>query len=328
LLLTKANNRQGISLYEALPGASLTSTISEVLELAQVSEKDKVWDDHRANADIVSRYYAGSDYNKYAVRISFCAELLYFKISVQGGLCLSSCHFCRVRYCPVCQWRRSCMWKAKAHQVLPKVVEAFPNHRWLFLTLTLKHFPMENLRETINHMNKSFTRLSQLKSFPGKGWIKSLEITRGRDGMPHPHFHVLILVNCSYFAGHSYISSRKWSELWGNSLRADYEPITDVRAIKEDEDVCKIIPEILKYQTKESDLTADRDWLIELTKQTHNLRAVAVGGVLRPFMKELEEEPENLIGEGDEEVVSDILMGFRWRSRIKKYIHEGNYSAE
>jgi hypothetical protein len=29
---------------------------------------------------------------------------------------LSASRFCRVRTCPVCQWRRSLMWKAKAYQ--------------------------------------------------------------------------------------------------------------------------------------------------------------------------------------------------------------------
>ena len=89
------------------------------VNLCDVSEKDKVWDKHRANSDRVSDYYRNSDYSRYSQRIDECSLLLDFKLSpdVDEGalkLKLASSKFCRVRHCPVCQWRRSMMWKAKA----------------------------------------------------------------------------------------------------------------------------------------------------------------------------------------------------------------------
>lgn len=51
-----------------------------------------------------------------------------------------------------------------------------------------------------------------------------------------------------------------------------------------------LIPEILKYQVKESDLVADRKWFLELTRQLHKIRAIAVGGILRQYMQKFRGE--------------------------------------
>ena len=92
--------------------------------LSDLSPKDKPWDKHRANADTVADYYAYGGLERYSERVSFCSQLLGFKlVAKEGGqglkFKLSSAHFCRVRHCPVCQWRRSLMWKARAYKALP-----------------------------------------------------------------------------------------------------------------------------------------------------------------------------------------------------------------
>ena len=81
----------------------------------------------------------------------------------------------------------------------------------------------------------------------------------------------------------------------------------------------QLIPELLKYCTKESDLVCDREWFLELTRQMHKLRCVATGGVLKQYLKELEQEPDDLIGEGDE--LSEDLgqLYFGWKKAERKY---------
>ena len=121
--------------------------------------QDTPWDKHRRYADRVMSHYAGSKFDRYAERIGLCSQLLEFDLKAVDGdamrLQLRSARFCRVRHCPVCQWRRSLMWKAKAYQVLPKVVEQYPTHRWLFMTLTQKNIHITELRKTLTEMNKS-----------------------------------------------------------------------------------------------------------------------------------------------------------------------------
>ena len=211
------------------------------------------------------------------------------------------------------------MWKAKAYQVLPKIVEAYPTHRWLFITLTQKNVAITDLRETLKAMNKGYQRMVQRKLWPGVGWLRATEVTRGRDGNAHPHFHCLILVPCSFF-GRGYIRKPEWIELWRDCMRLSYKPIIDVRAVKDGDRPMQLIPELHKYVTKESDLVADREWFLELTRQLHKMRLVATGGLLKEYLKELEREPEDLIGESDTPESDDLMsLYFGWRRAEKKY---------
>lgn len=211
------------------------------------------------------------------------------------------------------------MWKAKAFQVLPKIVKEHPGHRWIFLTLTLKNVAIANLRDTLQEMNRSFQRMVQRKAWPAVGWLRSTEVTRGKDGSAHPHFHCLLMVKPGYFAGKNYINQAQWVQLWRDCMRLDYNPILDCRAVKKGQQPMQLIPELLKYCTKESDLVCDREWFLELTRQMHKMRCVATGGVLKQYLKELEQEPEDLIGEGDDlsEDLGQIYFG--WRRVEKKY---------
>lgn len=315
------NSDQSYILNLPLTDQSVQS--SESVYLRDLSDRDKVWDEHRANSQKIENHYRGTEFDNYAKRIYFCSELLDFKLTpdVDEGelkLKLANARFCRVRYCCVCQWRRSLAWKAKAYRILPKVIEDFPKHRWLFLTLTIRNCPVIELRDTVNLLNKSFARLTKRVTWPGVGWIKSVEVTHGRDGNAHPHLHSLIMVAPSYF-GANYLSQKAWAELWHDCVRTDYVPRVHVKAIAKHHNPMNIIPEILKYAVKESDLYTDRNFLLELTKQMHNTKSVAVGGVLKGYLKSLEEEPEDLIGSDDENTPDEGHLYFEWNRGKKSY---------
>lgn len=295
--------------------------------LESLSEKDKPWDKHRRNADIISNYYKQGGMNSHAERVSLCSQLLEFKVVPDKALGsqklkLASAKFCRVRHCPICQWRRSLRWKAKAYENLPKVITDYPDGRWIFLTLTMKNCELSNLRETLNHLNQSFRRLTQLKAFPGLGWVKSVEITRGSDGRSaHPHLHCLILLNSTYYK-EDYLSKSDWIALWKQCLRVDYCPVLDIKAIRAESSPVGLIAEVLKYQCKESDLVASADWFLEYVNQVHGTRAISVGGSLREYFRELEEEPEDLVGHNDEPVeeAEALPLYFQWNYSFKKYV--------
>ena len=168
-------------------------------------------------------------------------------------------------------------------------------------------------------MNESFKRFSKLKGFPGEGWIRAAEVTRSKDGTAHPHFHVLMMVKPSYFST-GYLSHEKWVSMWQQSLRIDYKPVVDIRALKSgDSNLSPLLTEVIKYQVKESDLVVDRDWFIELTKQLHKTRAISSGGILKQYLKELEDEPEDLIGEDGKEDETLAHLFFGWMQHYQQY---------
>ena len=207
--------------------------------LSELSERDKPWDKHKAESDRIEKHYQDTEFDRYSERIHFCSEFLDFILASKDNdkddgekrLKLKSARFCRVRTCMVCCWRKSLRWKAKTYQALPRFLEDYPAYRFLFLTLTVKNCEIWELRTTLDWMSKGFTRLTRLKVFPGQGWVKSVEVTRGKKGDAHPHFHVLLGVKASYF-GRDYLSQKKWCALWQKSLRCDYQPVLDVQALK------------------------------------------------------------------------------------------------
>lgn len=306
--------------------------------LSGLSSKDKPWDFHRGLADQVRDLYRGSQFADYGDRIAICAKFVEFvlvtKDSGEQVFKLQHAWFCRVRHCPVCQWRRSFMWKARFVKVIPSVVADYPTARWIFLTLTVKNCDLVDLRDNLNRMNKAWKRLTIRKVFPALGWVKSFEVTRNpKDGTAHPHFHVLMMVPAGYFKGQAYISQEKWRELWQHALRADYDPVVDVRAVKPklpsagktDLAIGLVIAvkEVFKYSVKGQDLIADASWLLELTHQLHKTRAIALGGVLKNYLSEEEPDQGDLI-HGDDELTEvspdDPRWWFSWREMVKRYM--------
>ena len=220
------------------------------------------------------------------------------------------------------------MWRARFFQALPKIRKEYPTARFLFLTLTVRNCEISDLRSQLAWMNKSWQRLAERKQFPALGYLKSTEVTRSVDGTAHPHFHAILMVNSSYFS-HGYIPQAKWTELWKESLRVDYTPILDVKAVKPSkgsseehlsDQLAKALCETLKYSVKPDDLVADREWLLELTTQLHKTRAVALGGVFKNFLSD--DDPEDLIhiDENSDEPISDNSLWFGWREMLQRYL--------
>lgn len=353
--------------------------------LSDVSERDRPWDERRHDAEVVGDLYrlsAGNENDtgsyiscesseavsssaRYSERIQKCSRFLEFALKSDDSgeikFKLQAAEFCRVRHCPVCQWRRSLMWRARFLEAVPKILEAHPKHSFIFLTMSPRNCELAELRQTVQLMNKAWVRLSRLKEFPGDGFVRSLEVTRNADtAQAHPHFHVLLMIPDSYFKSRGYLSQKRWRELWQRSLRVKYDPRFHVKKVRPDfkgtpskfydgdtqfisggaktVGLHKALCETLKYSVKPGDLIGDSivgsdlnlnadprnevnaAWLVELTKQMHNLRATTVGGVFRQFLKE--EEPEDLIhpeGHTEDLEEEDIRLTFGWRSRVKRY---------
>ncbi len=318
---------------------------SSCVYLTDISPQDKPWDGHKWQSRIVSRLYDRAGLENYSKRIWECSQSLKFALKTDDEgtmrLKLHSARFCRVRWCPVCLWRKSLMWRARFYKALPLILTDYPRTRFIFLTLTVRNCQLQDLRETLAVMNRAWIRLTQRKNFPAIGWLKSVEVTRGSDGSAHPHFHCLLMVNEGYFK-RGYLSKDTWIRLWRESLRVDYDPSIDVKVVKNrkqpvngsvdshvngsvdnniNDNIMSGIIEVLKYAVKPDDLISDPDWLAELTNQMHKTRSIGLGGVFKKYLSE--DEPEDLIHTDIEDETSlkdeDITLVFDWAEIIRRY---------
>lgn len=324
-------------------GGEMSNT---AITLTDLSPRDKPWDLHKTeNSQISSIYKRAKDIRK-AERMNDCSGFLDFdelvdKESGEIKLRLSRARFCRVRLCPICQWRRSLYWKARFYQALPNIIADNPQSRFLFLTLTVRNCDVHDLRSTLNTMTKAWGKLVKRKVFSiVQGWVRTTEITRGKDGSAHPHFHILIMVPASYF-GQKYIKQSDWVALWQSCLKVNYEPNIDIRTIKskkkkgEDEPLpVSGLKEVLKYSVKPSDMIQDESWFLEMSKQIAGTRAIALGGYFADILKKeaVEDMPseEDMIHLGDDEVVETAanVMQFLWRHEQHQYILWGRKKKE
>jgi len=300
--------------------------------LTDLSPNDRPWDDHALERDQVRNLYLAKGH-KYALSMSNCSLWLEFALKPSLDTSdlkfkLQSARFCRVRHCPVCQWRRSLKWRAKFLQVLPKIQDDHSTYQYLFLTLTVKNCPIDTLHQTLTAMNTAWAKLVKRKVFSPVGWVKSAEVTKSKNGEAHPHFHVLLMVKPDYFV-RNYISQVEWSDLWRDSMQLDYQPVVHVRKVQPKklddphQGLRDAVCETLKYQVKPSDLVNDADWLCELTKQLHRTRAVSVGGLFKTYLSDLGDEPDDLININDDSsTLLDEDFGkflFHWQYQDKRY---------
>ena len=349
--------------------------------LVTLAPEQKPWDVHKLQAEQVAEVLAEGDYlqQRQALRMSKCGEVLNFGWMVDPGigtanLKLKTAWFCRVRHCPVCQWRRSLMWVGRFYHAFPRIYADHPEWRYVLLTLTVQNCPVLDLRKTVQAMNAAWKRLTERKAWPADAFVRSLEITRAKDGQAHPHFHCLLALPPSYF-GRNYLSTAKWALLWQQALRIDYTPRCDVRVVKPKdysksrgktvwrgspevesrellidgvrnavleesergplagydplnnafqvtpwEGIKAAIAEVIKYTVKPDDMLSDPAWLLELSSQLRNSRAVAIGGAFRKYFDD--EDPEGLITEGQPDQPENhggLLFGWRERASVPQY---------
>lgn len=219
------------------------------------------------------------------------------------------------------------MWQARTFSALPSVEKDQPGLGWILLTLTVKNCQIDDLKSTIKAMQKAWSKLMRRKAFkPFIGYLKTLEVTRGKDGSAHPHFHVLLCVKPSYFDSKAYISQARMTELWRESLKADYTPVVDMRKVrrKKGGDIHSAVLEVVKYETKLADLIDHPDFLLEYTIQMNRVRSMEIGGILKKYMKEQEAKSDDeLISEDPEDDDDDptSLVAFDWRRDLRRYRH-------
>lgn len=198
-------------------------------------------------------------------RCESCGDLTIFLADFEmKNKKLHKASFCGNRFCPMCSWRMSCKDSLKI-SILMEHLRKEENKEFIFLTLTAPNVKEDKLEEEIKHYNKSFKKLMGRKEVKSivKGYIRKLEVTYNSDMSSksydtyHPHFHVVIAVNKTYFKKSDlYINQQRWLELWQEAT--GNRSITQVDVRKSKSNNLKEVYELAKYSAKDTDYLVSR----------------------------------------------------------------------
>lgn len=285
-----------------------TTGTGEILQDFSTTGKERPWKLHKQeNLRLVEIYKMTKEKRLNLISdsrlfdLEHCADTLLFMQNAEGKKKLKSANFCRLRLCPMCQWRRSLKMFGQVKKITDKILESDKSIRFIFGTFTIKNCDAQNLETCINILNNKFLYLvSKNKTFaPAKklkqnllGYLKAVEVTYNtQDKTYHPHLHVIFAVRPNFFAGkQNYMTKKEWIELWQKALNVDYKPQTDIRAIKTN--TGKAIAEVAKYPAKVAPiLSLNDDEAVEvlktLTLSLNKKRFVAYGGIFKTVKQEL-----------------------------------------
>lgn len=305
--------------------------------------RDAVFRSKKVSNEYLALAYQKIDSAK-SERLSQCCTQLVYKHYIETDqMKLHTMNSCRVRLCPLCTWRRSLRTYADNKKMFQYLDPQGDKYGYVLLTLTVKNVRSSELCKSIDELMYAFKLFSKSAGFKKavKGWYRGFEVTHNTDFLSssydtyHPHFHVLLVVNKSYFTDRTYLSKEKWTIMWKDALKVDYDPVVDVRRVKNLHGT-KAVAEISKYAVKDSDYIVYDDW--ELTTETvatldkalANRRLIAYGGILREAKKALkidDSENADLVHIDDENSTPDgdfVLRYFFWHTGYRQYIEGEN----
>ena len=192
---------------------------------------------------------------------------------------------CKNRFCPICSWKKA-RKDALALSVMMQYLKEEEEKEFVFLTLTAPNVKAAELEDEINHYNHSFQKLMQRKEVKTivKGYVRKLEITYNekRDDY-HPHFHVLIAVNKSYFTDKNYyINRNRWLVLWQQVTKNNLITQVDVRKVSNSKD--DKVFEVAKYSAKDSEYLVNQEVFNTFYKALKGKRILSYSGLFKEAM--------------------------------------------
>lgn len=219
-------------------------------------------------------------------RIAECGDFIGFLKTIDGDVRLDGGNFCNNRFCPFCSWRKA-RKDGYLLQTLMGYINKVHEKEFIFLTLTAPNVLSHKLEEEINDFNESWKRMTKLKrvSAINKGFVRKLEVTYNQERNDyHPHFHILLAVNRSYFKDKElYVSRDEWLSMWQSSKRDSSITQVDIRRAKFDD--FKSVLEIATYSAKASEYLLNADIFKVFYENLKGRQLITFNGLFKDTLK-------------------------------------------
>lgn len=274
---------------------------------------DARWEMMKMMGSEVSTVLGALGEGKREERMRECARHLTTQQCECGCELVWRTNYCRDRLCPVCEWRKSIVLARRASAAITRAQH--DAHDIVMMTLTVRNVPWRELRETVQKMHREWQSLWRMLSgrWEMYGYIRRTEITVGRDGLAHPHMHVLI----DRHSEGGYVKQKALCAAWKNAMGLSYDPIVDIRVCWEQREKKGLTRYIHKYCTKSSTaiiLALSEEDARSYIDAVKGLRMVSSGGTLR--MQDPAEASEDELMAG----IDEVVIQRKWCERSNDFV--------
>lgn len=234
--------------------------------------------------NILADYYL--DYGKKlkSLQIRNCASFLQFKAyrDEEQTRKLYRANFCKHPLCVMCAWRLSIKRTRELAEAVRILKEQNPDGRFYFLTLTVSNWKTIS-KEKVKKLQKQGVEFIR-KILGTTSYYVSLEITIGKDGMYHPHLHVLVYTTRYIDTTLDSIASyrREWAKIT-KKRDMNYQILT-VYPVARGKDGEKSLHEITKYILKPENRISP-EMVVNVSKSMENVKKGFTSGEIKKSLK-------------------------------------------
>ncbi len=310
---------------------------------------------NRKAADYMEKHVSVKMINRFDTCSSWFHHLTNKEMSVKR-LCRTDA--CGNRFCPICTWKTAKKDAIKI-SILMEAVKEIEGKEFLFLTLTAPSVSGEELREEIDRFNQAVNRLFQRRNVKRvvKGYIRKLEVTTDQEkfvteklykrkknyydwrgvkvGDPnptyntyHPHMHVIVAVNKSYFNMPSeFISKAEWLEMWRGCMKDNSITQVDAKKVRATETSnSNAVLEIAKYSAKGSDLYHSESVFDTFYLALKRRQLIVYSGMMKDYAKKFKNgELDRFKKENEDEythLLQSVWKGSTYDSKLRELTQE------
>lgn len=262
---------------------------------------------------------------------------------------------CGNRFCPICTWN-----KAKKDAVMISVVmqgiREEKDQEYIFLTLTAPNVEGAALKSEIDRFNRAFNKLFKRRNVQKviNGYVRKLEVTYNKerfitkemynnpkrkeyfvkrglqvgDNNPnydtyHPHFHVIMAVNKSYFTSRDYLKQEVWLDMWRECM--DDENITqvDIRKVRSSEKSENgAILEVAKYSAKGNELYHSQSVFEIFYRALKGRQLITFNGLFKDYVKKFKDGDLEKYKKQDDTEYTHLLTSVWQTSKYENMLRE------
>lgn len=302
----------------------------------------------------LSEYAKGVFTHKTLDRVKSCGDFMQHLTNLEmSAKRVHRSNSCGNRFCPLCTWNKA-KKDAIMLSVLMQAIREQEEQEFIFLTLTAPNVNGEQLKIEIDRFNHAFNKLFKRRNVEKvvNGYVRKLEVTYNQEGFItsdmykrakdyydkrnlkegdhnpnydtyHPHFHVILAVNKSYFTSRDYLKQEKWLEMWRECMNDDSITQVDIRKVRSSEKSENgAVLEVAKYSAKSNELYASQFIFEIFYRALKGRQLLTFNGFFKEYVKKYKKGELDQYKKKDENEYTHLLTSVWQTSKYDNMLRQ------